>query len=183
MSICALASTDQTPTYITMSLGEIHGRLWRGKRFQCCGRVKSDFLNLSKSLHHSRPHWLVFPTHHLTLSSLFYFLTWISCISSFFYNLYCLPSSSHSSPEIPPHFWCLNGWKWEWGSKRRQASVLPFGTTSELFFCHSWQKNELSDSVTNFYFPTPGKRKQRPPTRCSSVSRRIQLMYRQWLIN
>lgn len=82
MSICVLACTDQTPVYTITSLGEIHGRLWRGKRFQCCGqssgRGKSDFLNFSKPPHHSRPHWIVFPIHHLLLLSLFLFLTCIS---------------------------------------------------------------------------------------------------------
>lgn len=38
MSICVLDWTDQTTDYTIMSLGEIHGRVWRGKQFQCCGQ-------------------------------------------------------------------------------------------------------------------------------------------------
>lgn len=147
-----------------MSLGEIHGRLWSGKRFQCCGKGKSDFLNFSKHPHHSRSLWIpnssppsILPLFFLTYILVF-LLSFITCIA--WHHLHILPLKFHHT------FDALRA-----GNERCKCSAF-WGHLTSIFFCHSWQNNEISDSVTNFHFPTPGKRKQRPHAHCSSVKQK-----------
>lgn len=145
MSIGVLGWTDQSTNYTIMSLGAIHGRMWRGKKFQCHGQSggrgkkwllnntffqRDDFSNLSKPSPHSKPHWftsskLLSPSSVPPLQFYLYFLeVWhhlhvLSLVSHQLIYTCTMPLRAGNENEDP---------------RKCQAGILPFGATSQLGF-------------------------------------------------
>lgn len=128
-----------------MSLGAIHGRMWRGKKFQCCGQSggrekkwllnntffqRDDFSNLSKTSPHSKPHWFT-SSKLLSLSSvppLQFYLYFLEA----WHHLHVLSLVSHQL--IYTRTMPLRAGNENEDPRKCQAGILPFGATSQLGF-------------------------------------------------
>lgn len=145
MSIGVLGWTDQTTNYTIMSLGAIHGRMWRGKRFQCCGQSGG---REKKWL------WIIPFSREMTFQTFPNLLPTPNLTGSHLPNSYLLPLSAplqfylyfleawHHLPVLSLVFhqlihtrtMPLRAGNENEDPRKCQAGILPFGATSQLVF-------------------------------------------------